>query len=168
MDFASLNLLILDVDGVLTDGRVGSAESDVGAARFHVQDGCAIKLWKSCGGGVGIISGRSGDAVRSRAEELGIDWIHTQVPAKEPALNSILDDAGCPDASVVYVGDDLPDIAVMARAGFAVAVADAVPAVKRAADYVTRREGGRGAVAEVIELVLRKQGRWPQAMRAHV
>ena len=164
MDFASIKLLILDVDGVLTDGRVVRTSHGEGDKRFHVQDGCAIKLWERCGGKVAIISGRGGESVNLRAAELGIEWVHTEITDKPLAYEKVLATAGCDDTAAAYVGDDLPDLAVMRRVGLSVAVADAAFAVKQIADYVTRRCGGCGAVAEVVELLLRKQGRWSRTL----
>jgi len=164
MDLASIGLLILDVDGVLTDGRVVQTPHGEGDKRFHVQDGCAVKLWQRCGGKVALISGRGGETVKRRAAELGIEWVHTGVADKLSAYEEVLASTGCSDAVVAYVGDDLPDVVVMERVGMPIAVADAVFAVKRIADYVTRRAGGCGAVAEVVELLLRKQRRWSRAL----
>jgi len=163
-----VKLLILDVDGVLTDGRIsvgrpgflGSGGDDESAKWFHVHDGCAIKIWKRSGGKVAILSGREGRDVARRAVELGVDCVKLGVADKLAAYDAILASVDCVDAGVAYVGDDLPDLGPMSRCVWPVAVADAVPAVKRAAQYVTRRAGGCGAVAEVIELILRKQKRW--------
>jgi 3-deoxy-D-manno-octulosonate 8-phosphate phosphatase (KDO 8-P phosphatase) len=168
MDLSSVRLLILDVDGVLTDGRVAfGAEGEVGKS-FQVRDGCAIKLWQACGQKVAVLSGRESGAVAHRAAELGIDCVHAGTSNKLAGYQAILEEAGCTDAETVYVGDDLPDLGPMRRAGFAVAVANAAPDVKRIANYVTRRGGGDGAVAEVIEFVLRKQKRWTQDLLAGV
>lgn len=164
MSLAAIKLLILDVDGVMTDGRLavgGSAPSD---RRFHVHDGCAIKLWRRCDGRVAILSGKSGDDITARAKELGIDWVRTNVANKEAAYEEILAVAKCHADAVGYVGDDLPDLKPMARCGFPVAVANAMSAVKRQAQYVTRRCGGEGAVAEVVELLLRKRKQWNRAL----
>ncbi len=168
MDLASIELLILDVDGVLTDGRIVTGPEGEGSKKFHVQDGCAIKLWQRCGGVVAILSGRGGSGVTQRAAELGIELVHTGVADKLAGYEAILESAGRGDEAVGYVGDDLPDLAPMTRARFSVAVADAVPAVKRAADYVTRLGGGRGAIAEVVELLLRKQKRWSRDLLGQV
>ena len=166
MDLSSVRLLILDVDGVLTDGRVAfGAAGEVGKS-FHVRDGCAIKLWRACGRKVAVLSGRRSGALTHRAAELGIDTVHMGASDKLEGYRAILAEAGCADAETAYVGDDLPDLGPMRRAGFAVAVANAAPDVKRVAHYVTRRGGGGGAVAEVIELVLRKQKRWTQDLLA--
>ena len=163
METVSVRLLILDVDGVLTDGCVVPVSDGLSTKAFCVQDGCAIKLWQKCDGKVAILSGRSEEAVTRRAHELGIEWVHTGVKDKVAAYKAILVAAGCDDSVAAYIGDDLPDLGPMARCGFPVAVANAVPAVKRVALYVTRRPGGHGAAAEVVELLLRKQKRWPQS-----
>lgn len=160
MDPTHVELLILDVDGVLTDGTVAATSHGEPVQRFCVLDGCAIKLWRQCGHRVAILSGRGGEALTRRAAELGIDWVHTNVETKLPVYEAIRSRAGCDHRAVGYVGDDLPDLPPMSRAGFPVAVANAHPAVKRASMYVTRRRGGLGAVAEVVELLLRKQKRW--------
>jgi 3-deoxy-D-manno-octulosonate 8-phosphate phosphatase (KDO 8-P phosphatase) len=164
MDPTGVRLLMLDVDGVLTDGRVAPTADDEWGKRFHVHDGCAIKLWKRCGGKAAILSGREGRDVARRAAELGIEWVMLGVSDKLAGYEAIRASADCADAAVAYVGDDLPDLGPMSRCAWPVAVADAVPAVKRAAQYVTRRTGGCGAVAEVIELILRKQKRWSPAL----
>jgi len=155
--------LILDVDGVLTDGRISASEDEESVRWFHVHDGCAIKHWKRRGGLTAILSARSGRDVARRAAELGIDWVKQGVTDKLAGYDAILSSASCDDAAVVYLGDDLPDLGPMSRCAWPVAVGDAVPTVKRRAQYVTRRAGGCGAVAEVIELILRKQNRWSPA-----
>lgn len=160
MDPANVVLLIMDVDGVLTDGGLSMTRDGEPTQRFCVLDGCAIKLWCRLGHGVAIVSGRGGAALKTRAQELGIEWVYTNVENKLPAYETIRQQAGCADGAVAYVGDDLPDVAPMSRAGFPVAVANAHPAVKRVAMFVTRRSGGSGAVAEVVEFLLRKRRRW--------
>jgi len=168
MDFALIEVLILDVDGVLTDGGILTTSDREAVKRFHAHDGHAIKLWQRCGGKVAIISGRRGGALEKRAAELDIKWVHTGIEQKLAAYEAILAGAGCDDQAVAFVGDDLPDVPPMSRAGFAVAVANAVPAAKRASHYVTRRRGGNGAVAEVVELLLRKKKRWTLNARLQV
>lgn len=164
MDPTGVKLLILDVDGVLTDGRISPSGDDEPVRWFHVHDGCAIKLWKHSGGKTAILSARVGRDVARRAAELGIDWIKLGVADKLAGYEAILAAGDYVDAAVAYVGDDLPDLGPMSRCAWPVAVADAVPAVKRAAQYVTRRTGGCGAVTEVIELILRKQKHWSPAL----
>lgn len=164
MQMNAIKLLMLDVDGVLTDGRIVVGPSGESTKPFYVQDGCAIKLWQQCGAEIAIVSGRSSDAIHHRAVELGIKWVHTGVTSKQSAYEAIRTTSGCGNAEVAYVGDDLPDLEPMSHCGFPVAVANAVPAVKRAALYVTRRLGGEGAVGEVVELLLRKKKRWSRAL----
>jgi 3-deoxy-D-manno-octulosonate 8-phosphate phosphatase (KDO 8-P phosphatase) len=168
MDPARIRLLILDVDGVLTDGRVSPGSDGEWAKEFCIQDGCAIKLWRRCGGQVALLSGRSDAVVERRATELGIEIVRTGAADKSSAYNAILASVGCGDEAVAYVGDDLPDGRPMSQAGFPVAVANAHPAVKRISMYVTRRRGGCGAVAELVELLLRKQSRWSPALMSPV
>ena len=160
MDPTAINLIILDVDGVLTDGRVTTSPDGDVAKGFHVHDGCALKLWQRSGGKVAILSGREGRQITQRASELGIEWVRMGVVNKSKVYTDLLALADCEDQAVAYVGDDLPDLGPMSRCGIAVAVANAVGPVKRAADYVTRRGGGSGAVAEVVEWLLRKKGLW--------
>jgi 3-deoxy-D-manno-octulosonate 8-phosphate phosphatase (KDO 8-P phosphatase) len=164
MNSTEIELLILDVDGVLTDGRITTATDGEVTKTFHVQDGCAIKLWQRVGGKVAILSGRSEAAVKRRAVELGVPWCHIGAADKLAGYHAILAEAGCGDDVTGYLGDDLADVALMSRCGFPVAVADAAAAVKRAAMYVTRRRGGEGAVAEVVELLMRKTKRWSRTL----
>jgi len=159
MNLTEIRLLVLDVDGVLTDGRIGGASGGE-AKRFHVHDGYAILQWRRAGGVVALLSGRNSDETANRAKELGIEWVRLGVADKARGLEEILTEADVPASVAAYVGDDGPDLPAMERCGFAVAVADASPAVKKMAHYVTRRGGGRGAAAEVIEMILRKQKRW--------
>jgi len=160
MDFTAIRLLILDVDGVLTDGRVTASRGGEDAKAFHVQDGCAIKVWQRSRGLVAILSGRESSDVKRRAEELGIAWVRMGMEDKLIGFEEILRSAEVAAEASAFVGDDLPDLGSMRRCGFPVAVANAVPTIKRVAEYVTRRRGGEGAVAETIELILRKQRRW--------
>ncbi len=166
MNWASIKLLLLDVDGVLTDGCLLSSTDGAWEKSFYVQDGCAVKMWIAAGGRVGIVTGRREEAVQRRAEELGIEIVHTGVHCKSEALNAIVLSTNMVLDQVAFVGDDLPDLAPMQAVGFPVAVANAHPAVKRFAAYVTRRQGGRGAVAEIVEFLLRKQKRWSAALAA--
>ena len=168
MNLASIALLILDVDGVLTDGSVVPGPDREWSKRFCAQDGCAIKLWQRRGGSVALLSGRADRVVEQRAADLQIQWVYTGISDKLKAYESILADGGFADSAVAYVGDDLPDLAPMTRCAFPVAVANAVPSVKRASAYVTRSAGGSGAVAEIVELLLRKQKRWSRDMLTEV
>ncbi|HNQ23391.1 MAG TPA: HAD hydrolase family protein [Phycisphaerae bacterium] len=165
MQFDQIKLLLLDVDGVLTDGRLCYTADGESSKVFHVQDGCGIKLWQAAGGLVGLLSGREGSMLSLRARDLGIALVRAGQRDKLAGYLAVLAECHVVDAEVAYVGDDLPDLGPLRRCALPVAVANAVPAVKRAAAYVTRRCGGEGAVAEVVEYVLRKQQRWASACR---
>jgi 3-deoxy-D-manno-octulosonate 8-phosphate phosphatase (KDO 8-P phosphatase) len=159
-----VSLLILDVDGVLTDGSLPFGEVGTAAKTFFVGDGSAIKMWRDAGGRAALLSGRESPAVAARARELGIDAVIQGASDKLAAYESLCGKLGVADAAVCYVGDDLPDLPPMRRCGLPVAVANAHPAVKRVAAYVTRRSGGRGAAAEVVERLLRATGRWDELL----
>lgn len=160
----SIELLVLDIDGVLTDGAVSLTADGESSQTIHTQDGCAIKSWLGMDRQVALLSGRKNEHVAERARQLGIECIHTGVEDKRADFLDILDRLGCEPATVAYVGDDLPDVGPMALAGYPIAVANARPTVKRAALYVTRSPGGAGAVAEVIEHLLRRNRQWTAAV----
>jgi len=155
-----IRLLVLDVDGVLSDGRILYDSTGAETKAFCAADGQGIKYWRRSGHRVAILSGRDSQAVQQRAAELGIELVRTGAKDKLPAFLDLLEEAGCAAEEVGYVGDDLVDIPVMARAGFAAAVPGAPQEVRRLAHYVTRAPGGAGAVREVIELILKYQDRW--------
>ncbi len=160
----AIRLLILDVDGVLTTGQLpyGPAGNEVKA--FYVQDGGAIRLWYAAGGTVALISGRRCSAVVARANDLGIESVTQGVADKLPAYELICRDQAVSEQETGFVGDDLLDLGPMRRCGYPIAVANAVPLVKRAARYVTQRPGGEGAVAEAVERLLRHNGTWCETM----
>lgn len=160
-----LKLILLDVDGVLTDGSIWIADGGVEIKRFHVRDGAAIKWWQNAGGKVGIVSGRKCRAVEVRAKELGIPIICQGIREKLPVVQQILDKLSLQFDEVCYIGDDLPDLPVIRRAGCGVTVADAPLEVQAAADYITTAAGGHGAVRETIELILKSQGEWETLFR---
>ena len=157
---ARIRLLVLDVDGVLTDGAITYTDAGDELKTFHVRDGSAIKLWHLAGHGSAIISGRSSRAVARRAAELGIRDVLQGQADKATALDEILSRMGVTADETAVIGDDLPDLPLFSRAGFAAAVADAVPELRAAAGLVTMAPGGRGAVREVVEYLLKAQGRW--------
>jgi 3-deoxy-D-manno-octulosonate 8-phosphate phosphatase (KDO 8-P phosphatase) len=157
---ARVRLLLLDVDGVLTDGSIVYTDNRVELKRFHVRDGSGLKLWRLAGNRAAILSGRSSPAVETRAAELGIAPVLQGRDDKRAALADVLAAAGVGPDEVCAVGDDLPDLPVMLRCGMAVAVADAAPEVRAAAHYVTAAPGGRGAVREAVEWLLKLQGKW--------
>ncbi len=159
----NIKLLLLDVDGVLTDGRIILDNQGNELKAFHVRDGHGIKLAQKAGIVIGIITGRKSEVVNIRARELGITEVHQGAHEKIVIYDQILKKYGFRDAEVAYMGDDIVDLAIFKRVGLAVAVADADPAVKPFSDMVTRASGGRGAVRELINLILKKQGTFPTA-----
>ena len=158
-----VKLLLMDCDGVLTDGRLWLTDSDEQKG-FHARDGQGISLMHRAGLRTGIISGRKSAAVERRAHELKMSFVHQFAKVKINALEQILAEAGVSAEECGYIGDDLADIAPMRRVGFSVAVADAVAETKDSAHYVTSLKGGCGAVREVCELILKAQGRWEELM----
>jgi 3-deoxy-D-manno-octulosonate 8-phosphate phosphatase (KDO 8-P phosphatase) len=163
-----IRLLLMDVDGVLTDGRIRLQSLPDGSALemkvFSAYDGAGLKMARAVGLRTGLITGRDSPATARRAQEVGMEFVFQDRGQKLGAYEEILAESGLRDAKVAYVGDDLPDLPVLTRVGLAIAVANAAPEVKRAAHYVTRRSGGDGAVREVVELLLKAQGKWPQAV----
>lgn len=159
-----VSLLLLDVDGVLTDGRIIYDDAGVETKRFHVQDGFGLRLLQDAGIAVGIVTGRSGAALHHRCRDLGIDLVLEGVSDKAAALEAIRDRQGHPLEEMAFAGDDWPDLPAMARAGVALAVPDAAPEVRERADGVTDRPGGRGAVREMCEAILRAGNRWDAAL----
>jgi 3-deoxy-D-manno-octulosonate 8-phosphate phosphatase (KDO 8-P phosphatase) len=162
---AAIRLLVLDVDGVLTAGGIQYAADGTELKTFHVRDGSALKLWRQTGRRVAILSGRSSRVVEVRAAELGIDLVVQGAGDKLAAFREVLTKTGDRPEQTAFVGDDLPDLPVLRNSGLAVAVADACADVRADAHYVTRARGGMGAVREAVELVLRCQGEWQQAVR---
>jgi 3-deoxy-D-manno-octulosonate 8-phosphate phosphatase (KDO 8-P phosphatase) len=164
-----IRVLLMDVDGVLTDGRIWLLSRRDGSASeikgFSAYDGAGLKLARAAGLRTGLITGRESSAVSQRARECEIEFVYQHRATKLGALEEILQATGASPQEVAYVGDDLPDVPVMERVGLAVAVANAVPEVKRAAHVVTARSGGEGAVREVIELIVKAQGKWDEASR---
>lgn len=156
----TISLLILDVDGVLTDGRLAPGSDGDTTKTFSSQDGFAMKLWRRQGRKLALLSGRKSSLVDRRAAELGVDFVITGQEEKVSAYQDILSRCAAAERDVAYAGDDLPDLPVMVRCGVPLAVANAVPEVKRAAAFVSRRTGGQGAAAELIEWLLRFDGDW--------
>ena len=166
--YARIRLLVLDVDGVLTDGRIVLTGGGEEIKAFHVRDGSGMKYWKRAGGKLAVISGRGSPAIVHRARELDVDAVRLNAKDKLPAYEEILVELGtAPDAAAV-VGDDLPDLPLLLRCGLPVAVADAVEEVRRIAAYVPRARGGCGAVREVIERILQRAGKWDSIMERYL
>jgi 3-deoxy-D-manno-octulosonate 8-phosphate phosphatase (KDO 8-P phosphatase) len=153
-------LLLLDVDGVLTDGRIIIDDRGIETKQFHVRDGQGIALLMRSGIEVGIITARSSASVRHRAKELGIRLVRQGVRDKWLAYKEIKRRRGLDDAQIAYVGDDVLDLPILESAGLAVSVADGASEVRQVADWVTAASGGLGAVREVAELLLKSQNKW--------
>jgi 3-deoxy-D-manno-octulosonate 8-phosphate phosphatase (KDO 8-P phosphatase) len=157
-----IRLLLLDVDGIMTDGRIIIDNNGVEAKAFDVRDGHGLKLLQRVGLKVGIITGRESEVVRFRARELGIDILHQGSRNKLEPYFATIEELGLADEEVAYMGDDLVDLPILRRVGFSATVADAAEELKPLVHYVTARSGGRGAVREICDLILKTTGRWPE------
>ncbi len=156
-----IRLLLLDVDGVLTDGSIILDNQGNELKAFHVRDGHGIKLAQRSGITVGIITGRKSEVVNIRARELGIQDVHQGAYRKIIAYESIVAKYGVSDSEVAFMGDDIVDSEIFERVGLAAGVADADPAIRPHVDLITKTDGGRGAVRELINFILKSQGKLP-------
>ena len=163
----TIQLILSDVDGVLTDGGISYDNQGIETKRFHVHDGMGIRLWRKAGYHFGIITHRSSHIVKTRAAELGVDILRQGIDDKLTAMRGILDELEITPAQVCYLGDDLPDLRVVQAVGLGVAVADACEELRQAAHYVTAAPGGFGAVRETIERILKAQSRWEDLIQAY-
>ena len=157
---AKIKLLLLDVDGVLTDGRIIIDDRGVETKQFHVRDGQGISSLMGSGIEVGFVTGRRSNVVCHRARDLGVRLVYQGVANKIACYEEIKRSHNLEDNQIAYVGDDLIDLPVLRRVGLAVSVADGGPDLSSAVDYTTTERGGRGAVREVAELLLKAQGKW--------
>ena len=164
----SIELILCDVDGVLTDGGVIFDNQGIEVKRFHIRDGMGIKLWQKAGYRCGLVTGRNSHIVRLRAAELGIEIVRQGTEDKLPAVRSILAEFQLQPEQVCYLGDDLPDLPVIRAVGLGVAVADACEEVRTAAQFVTQARGGDGAVRETIETILKAQQRWNDLIQKYL
>jgi len=164
---ANIELILSDVDGVMTDGRIRLLDGDHEMVVFHIRDGMGVRLWREVGGRFGIVTGRDLETVRRRAEYLKIDVVRMGIEDKLPAVDAIAAELGIGREAICYIGDDLLDLRVIQAVGLGVAVADAVEDVRLAAKYTTSVRGGAGAVREVIEVILKNTGRWEDVLRRY-
>lgn len=155
-----IELILSDVDGVLTDGSVVYTNEGIEVKRFHIRDGMGIRIWQRADYRFGILTARSSNIVKVRAAELGVELVRQGFEQKLPETERIAESLGLTLAQVCYIGDDLNDLAVIRAVGLGVAVKDAVPEVQQAASYITTSMGGRGAVRETIEMILKAKHRW--------
>lgn len=165
---ARIRLLLMDCDGVLTDGRITLLSDTDEQKSFHTRDGHGLVLLHRAGLRSGIISGRTSSAVERRARDLGIAFVRQGTHNKIVEFEEVLSSAGVEESETAFIGDDVTDIPLMQRVELAVAVADAGEETRAAAHYVTQLPGGFGAVREVTELILKAQGRWAELMRRYI
>jgi len=163
-----IKLLLMDCDGVLTDGRLWLLESGEEQKSFHTHDGLGLSLLHRAGLKSGIITGRSSQTVTRRAAELGVEFVQQGDAEKTEAFEQVMQLAGVVENEVAFIGDDLTDIPLMQRSELAIAVADARPEAVSVAHYVTAAPGGHGAVREVVELILKSQGRWNEIVEHYL
>jgi YrbI family 3-deoxy-D-manno-octulosonate 8-phosphate phosphatase len=163
----AIELVLSDVDGVLTDGRVIINNQGIETKQFHIRDGLGIRLWQRCGGRFGLITGRSSHVVKLRAVELDIAIVRQGVDDKLSVTQSLLQELQLKPEQVAYIGDDLPDLPVVRFVGLGVAVADACAELKQSAHHITTATGGAGAVRETIELILKAQRRWDDLVQSY-
>jgi len=161
----SIELIVSDVDGVLTDGTIVYDNQGIESKRFHIRDGSGIVIWQRAGYRFGLLTGRSSHVVEVRAAELGVTLVRQGVEDKLAALRALLAELKLAPERVCYLGDDLPDLAAVRFVGLGVAVADACAELRQAADYTTQAPGGAAAVREVIELILKAHGRWDEIVQ---
>jgi 3-deoxy-D-manno-octulosonate 8-phosphate phosphatase (KDO 8-P phosphatase) len=162
-----IKLLLLDVDGVLTDGKIVMDRRGDEIKYFDARDGQGIRLVQRAGIRVGIVSGRSSAAVRHRARDLGIELLYQRAEDKLAVYAKIKHATGFSDREIAYAGDDLVDLPLLRRVGLAITINDGWPDLRRHCDYVTRASGGRGAVREIAELLLKAQGKWTKISRQY-
>ena len=164
---SSVKLILLDVDGVLTDGAVVIDGDGTESKRFHIRDGIALVWAQRAGLKVGLLSARHSATTNHRAAQLGISLVHQGVASKAAAYDEILRDTAVTEAEVAYMGDDVVDLAVLGRAGLSAAPSDAVAEVRSCVDFVSSCRGGEGAVRELVEMILRVQGQWNAIVSAY-
>ena len=162
-----IKLLVMDIDGVLTDGRIIYTDSGDQLKFFDVTDGMGLALLSRAGFKSAVLTTKKSKIVTRRSKDMHIDKVYQNALRKSEVFNKILTDFGVLAEEVCFIGDDVVDIPVLKRVGFAVCVPNAVPEAKSEAHYITKREGGRGAVREVIEIILKTQGRWDEVMKRY-
>jgi 3-deoxy-D-manno-octulosonate 8-phosphate phosphatase (KDO 8-P phosphatase) len=163
---ARIRLVLFDVDGVLTDGRVLLHGDGSESKEFYIRDGIVMVWAQRVGVKIGLLSARTSSTTVARAVQLGITLVHQGVSSKIDAYDSIIDDIGLTDEEIAYMGDDIVDIAVLSRVGLAAAPADAVPEVRERVHWVAAAAGGCGAARELLELILRAQSKWDPIVRS--
>ncbi|MBC8351660.1 MAG: HAD hydrolase family protein [Planctomycetes bacterium] len=163
----NVELILSDVDGVLTDGGLIYDNQGIEVKRFHVRDGLGIKLWRKGGFKFGVLTARTSHIVKLRASELGVDVVRQGFEEKLSIAHEVANELDLTTEQVCYIGDDLPDLPVMRSVGLAIAVADASEEILGAAHYVTKLPGGQGAVREAIETITKAKGLWGDLIRKY-
>ncbi len=163
----NVELILSDVDGVLTDGGLIFDNQGIEIKRFHVRDGLAIKLWRRGGFKFGVLTARTSHIVKLRSTELGVDIVRQGFEEKLSIAQEVAGEVGLKLEQVCYIGDDLPDLPVMRAVGLAIAVADACAEVRSIAHHVTKLPGGQGAVREAIEYITKAKGQWDDLIRKY-
>jgi 3-deoxy-D-manno-octulosonate 8-phosphate phosphatase (KDO 8-P phosphatase) len=164
---AKIELILTDVDGVLTDGGIHLLDNGEQLVKFHIRDGMGVRLWREAGKKFGIVTGRDVKAVRRRADDMKVDVYKAGIDDKLPAVDAIAAELALSREQICYLGDDLLDLRTIQAVGLGVAVGDAVEDVRHAARYVTSVPGGRAPLREVIEVILKNTGRWEDAVRRY-
>jgi YrbI family 3-deoxy-D-manno-octulosonate 8-phosphate phosphatase len=162
-----IQLILSDVDGVLTDGGITFDNQGIETKTFHVRDGLGIKLWQRSGHRFGIITARSSHIVKIRMDELGVEMVRQGSEKKLPVGIQLIEELGLEPEQVCYVGDDLSDLNLLSHVGLAVTVADGAAEIKSIAHLTTKAEGGKGAMRELIEIILKSQKRWDELLQAY-
>ena len=163
-----IELILADVDGVLTDGGIWYDNQGVELKGFHIRDGLGIQLWQRAGFRFGVLTARTSHIVKLRTSELGITLVRQGFENKLPVAEEMIRECHLTPAQVCYVGDDLTDLPVIGHVGLGAAVADAAAEVRSAATLVTSLPGGRGAVRELVETILKAKGRWDDVIQKYV
>jgi len=164
----AVKLVVFDVDGVLTDGRIIFSNSGEETKLFDVKDGHGIKILMRMGIDVAIITARESEVVRRRARDLGLTHVFQGIKDKKRALQELVKASGVTPGEMAYMGDDIIDLPVLKSVAFSAAVADAVDEVRERVDFVAQRPGGRGAARELAELILKVQGKWDDVMKLYL
>lgn len=164
---AKIELVLSDVDGVMTDGGIQILDDGQQFLKFHIRDGMGVRLWREAGKRFGIVTGRNLEAVKRRAADLWLDIVKVGVDDKLPAVDAIAAELKLSREQVCFIGDDLLDLQCIHAVGLGVAVADAVEDIRRAAKYTTSVPGGQAPVREVIELLLKNTGRWEEVLQRY-
>jgi 3-deoxy-D-manno-octulosonate 8-phosphate phosphatase (KDO 8-P phosphatase) len=167
-DLKQIKLLAMDVDGVLTNGTITVGSNGTEFKTFNLLDGHGIRMWRRAGLKTALISGRQSAVTKQRADEMEIDFLYQPCQRKLDCFEKLLSDSQLEPKNIAYIGDDVLDIPLIRRAGFGIAVANAVDELKSCAHYVTSRPGGEGAVREVVEYILKNTGKWDELMERYL